>query len=168
MQLEKYLSVEELNASIEAGWVRAASHDDLPLTLYTYTEHAQFEGVWNDATRKSRGLVVEDSGKIVAFCMPKFFNYSEHVNGKSYAGPLPVTEDFQIFEKLDGSMGTCFFYDGEWHVATKGSFHSDQAIWATQFLRDKVASDTPGYLPLKDYTYVCEIIYPENRIVVDY
>lgn len=176
MQLREYLDVDELQASTEAGWVRAAKHNELPLTLYTYTEHAQFDGTWNDATRKSRGLVVDSSGEIVAFCMPKFFNYLEHVAGKSYAEPLPLTEDFQIFEKMDGSMGTCFFYAGEWHVATKGSFHSDQAVWATALLRKRLtelqerSQSTWEHLghPLTDYTYVCEILYPENRIVVDY
>jgi RNA ligase len=176
MQLSKYLDVSELEASIEAGWVRAARHDQLPLTLYTYTEHAQFDGTWNDATRKSRGLVVDDCGRIIAFCMPKFFNYSEHVGSKSYAQPLPLNEDFQIFEKMDGSMGTCFHYAGEWHVATKGSFHSDQAVWATELLRERMqqSSRKPDRLDdfhhhlLEDYTYVCEIIYPGNRIVVDY
>lgn len=177
MKLEEYLDTAELKASIEAGWVRVAKHEEFLLSLYTYTEHAQFEGVWNDATRKSRGLIVEDSGEIVAFCMPKFFNYSEHVAGKSYAGPLPLTEDFQIFAKMDGSMGTCFFYAGKWHVATKGSFHSDQAVWATNFLRKKISSRDEVWMGtvgkwfnplLVDYTYVCEIIYPDNRIVVDY
>lgn len=176
MQLEEYLDVAELQASIDAGWVRVNRHEDLDLRLYGYTEHAQFDGVWNDATRKSRGLIVNDSNEIVAFCMPKFFNYSEHVNGKPYAHPLPYDEDFEIFAKVDGSMGTCFFYAGEWHVATRGSFHSDQAKWATAYLRKQLAlprqeifrpDELPGRL-LEDYTYVCEIIYPGNRIVVDY
>jgi RNA ligase len=183
MQLDEYLDVAELEASIEAGWVRVVKHSELPLTLYTYAELAQFDAVWNDATRKCRGLVVDSSGEIVAFCMPKFFNYSEYVNGKSYAQGLPLTEDFQIFSKMDGSMATVFFYAGEWHVATKGSFHSDQAVWATKYLRDKIITGCcihPGegnapdcvwcwFNPLLvDYTYVCEIIYPDNRIVVDY
>lgn len=183
MKLNEYLDTAELEASIEAGWIRVAKHDELPLRLYTYAELAQFNGAWNDATRKCRGLVVDSSGEIVAFCMPKFFNYSEYVNGKSYAQGLPLTEDFQIFSKMDGSMGTVFFYAGQWHVATKGSFHSDQAVWATKYLRDKITTGCcihPGegsapdcvwcwFNPLLvDYAYVCEIIYPDNRIVVDY
>jgi len=94
--------------------------------------------------------------------MPKFFNKSEHDNGKSYADSLPE-EGCSIFEKIDGSMGTIFFYNDEWHVATKGSFISDQAIEALKMLR---AADTRYLVP--GITYVAEIVYPENRIVVDY
>lgn len=177
MQLEDYLDVAELQASVEAGYVRINTHNVYPLYLYNYTEHAQFDGAWNDATRKSRGLIVDDQNEVVAFCIPKFFNYSEHVNGKSYTQALPLEEDFEIFSKVDGSMGTCFFYAGQWHVATRGSFHSDQAEWATQYLRKQISAsyaqhglstrDGVNHL-LEDYTYVCEIVYPDNRIVVDY
>jgi hypothetical protein len=39
-------------------------------------------------------------------------------------------------EKLDGSMGTFWKYGGQFGVATKKSFHSEQAEWATQWLKD--------------------------------
>jgi RNA ligase len=171
MRLSEYLDVYELAHMIEAGRIREAKHESLPLTLYTYTERAQFAEEWTDSERKCRGLVVEDTGEIVAWSMKKFFNYSEHANGKSYAAPLPA-EEFEVFSKMDGSMGTVFFYDDSWHVASKGSFHSEQAQWATSYVRQKV--DFGDFLvPRCDAldkftTYVCEIIYPTNRIVVDY
>jgi RNA ligase len=53
---------------------------------------------------------------------------------------------------------------GEWHMATRGSFTSEQAIKgmeiANRYNYDKIC--VPGF------TYLFEIIYPENRIVVDY
>lgn len=163
MQLSDYLDVKELNDDLDKGYVVKAKHNHLPLDMYTYSRSAQYDSYWSDATRKSRGLVVaRNSSKIVAFCMPKFFNKSEHDNGKSYAGPIPL-EPFKVFAKKDGSMGTVFHYDGEWHVATKGSFHSDQAIFATNLLRSRNTS----FLAVGT-TYVVEIIYPENRIVCDY
>jgi putative RNA ligase len=183
MQLKDYLSIDELNDCIENKLVRVAKHDTLPLKLYTYTEHAQFDGSWPDAARKCRGLVVEGTGEIIAWCMPKFFNYGEHEHfqvdesdrGKPYAKPLPVGEDFEIFCKMDGSMGTVFFYDDRWHVASKGSFHSEQAEWATEHLNSKLWTygdeyEAPEYKGVlnSQKTYVCEIIYPENRIVVNY
>lgn len=184
MRLGEYLNTIELSECIEDKLIRVAKHDTLPLKLYTYTEHAQFDGSWPDAARKCRGLVVEDTGEIIAWCMPKFFNYGEHENfqvdesdrGKPYAKPLPVGEEFEIFCKMDGSMGTVFFYDDRWHVASKGSFHSDQAKWATNWLRDALGcmelrdgSTGHQFDPLnRQNTYVCEIIYPENRIVVNY
>ncbi len=68
-----------------------------------------------------------------------------------------------MLEKLDGSLGILFYYNNQWHLATRGSFHSDQAIRGSEILK-KYSLD---YLHT-DYTYLFEIIYPENRIVVDY
>jgi RNA ligase len=53
---------------------------------------------------------------------------------------------------------------GEWHMATRGSFQSDQAIKAKQILDTKYNVSSLR----KTRTYLFEIIYPENRIVVDY
>lgn len=169
MLITDYLDGALLARHVENGYIRVNNHPTLPLRLFGYTEHAQFDGVWDDVTRKCRGLIVESTtGYIVAFCMPKFFNYSEHTGGKPYAQSLP-DEDFRIFDKVDGSMATVFYYRGSWHVATRGSFASDQAKWATEYLYSK---ESPS-APLRDIldpnlTYVCEIIYPENRIVVNY
>jgi len=53
---------------------------------------------------------------------------------------------------------------GEWVFATRGSFTSEQSIKGKQILDLKY-----DYSSLrKDNTYLFEIIYPENRIVVDY
>ena len=163
MKLYDYLDLDDLREALNEGYVDQRTHPDLPLSMYTYSRSAQFDGYWTDAVRKCRGLIVEEfTGNIIAFCMPKFFNKSEHDNGKSYAAPLPE-EGCRIFEKADGSMGTVYFYEGEWRVATKGSFLSDQAIKAKEMLQ---AADTRYLVP--GMTYVVEIIYPENRIVVDY
>lgn len=163
MLLHDYLDYDDLDSALCNGYVDRRDHPDLPLTMYTYSRSAQFDGYWTDAVRKSRGLIVDrDTDEIVAFCMSKFFNKSEHDNGKSYADPLPE-EPVRVFDKMDGSMGTVYFYNGQWRVATKGSFLSDQAIKATQMLN---AADTRYLNP--ETTYVVEIIYPDNRIVVDY
>ena len=52
---------------------------------------------------------------------------------------------------------------GEWVLATRGSFTSPQAIKGKEIL-DR--HDISAWR--KDNTYLFEIIYPENRIVVDY
>lgn len=163
MQLSEYLDPSELEQAVADGYVTRKTHPSYPLDLYCYSRSAQFDGYWTDAVAKSRGLIVDNrTGHIVAFCMPKFHNKSEHDNGKAYAPPIPE-ESCRIFEKLDGSMGSIFCYDHHWHVATKGSFLSDQAVQALKML---YASDTRYLIP--GMTYVVEIVYPENRIVVDY
>ena len=53
---------------------------------------------------------------------------------------------------------------GEWILATRGSFTSPQAIKGKEILDNKYDISSLR----KDNTYLFEIIYPENRIVVDY
>jgi RNA ligase len=156
--------LEDLNAEIRAGNVRASQHDSLPLTLYTYTRACQYAEHWNPVTTRCRGLVVEShTGHVVAWCLPKFFNHSQHGAQHPFAPPLP-DEPFEVYDKIDGSLGIVFWYEGTWLAASKGSFHSDQAIWAQQWLKDH----EPNGLLVPGCTYITEIIYPNNRIVVDY
>jgi RNA ligase len=142
-------------------YVRTNKHPNLPLTILNYTEKAQFENVWNDVTKKCRGLIIDDKLNIVARPFDKFMNY-----GQNQADIFLKDYAVQVTDKMDGSLGIIFEYRGDWYVATRGSFTSDQAIWATSFLR------TPhkGYrLDLwHTNTYLAEIIYPGNRIVLDY
>lgn len=142
--------------------------------LYNYTRRTTFERVWNKWTCKARGLIVDlDRKEIVACPFPKFFNYEELAK---YIDPsIPVQADFHILppgttvtEKMDGSLGIIFYYptetNGGWNVSTRGSFTSTQSVWALRWLkRENILNRlTPGI------TYLVEIIYPENRIVIDY
>jgi len=65
---------------------------------------------------------------------------------------------------MDGSLGILYCYDGEWAVATRGSFVSDQAKWATFVL----GLHYPNFKWVEGFTPLVEIIYPENQIVVKY
>lgn len=160
VRLDEYLDVPTLFAEIREGYIRRGKHPRLPLDVYCYTEKAVYEARWTDTTRKCRGLVVGPQDSIVGWCMPKFFNASEHIEGRAYTDPLP-DEPFQIFTKIDGSLGTVFNYEGQWLVATKGGFSSEQAAWAQDWLYNRDLSElNPAN------TYITEIVYPENRIVV--
>jgi RNA ligase len=105
-----------------------------------------------------RGLILDKEGNVVAKAFDKFFNYEELT-----LNDIPE-ESFEVFEKLDGSLGILFWYQGKWILASKGSFISDQAIKGREILNNKYNVEV---LP-KGYTTVVEIIYPENRIVCDY
>ncbi|MFI2040044.1 RNA ligase [Streptomyces bottropensis] len=163
LTLHELLPPQELAAALDAGHVTRKSHPELPLSLYTYTRTSQYERVWNRVTTRCRGLVADDvTGEIVALPLPKFFNVGEHESGQPYAPRLP-DEPFEVYDKVDGSLAVVFHYAGRWRVASKGSFVSVQATWAQRLLDGK---DTSGLVP--GVTYLAEILYPENRIVVDY
>jgi RNA ligase len=79
-------------------------------------------------------------------------------------GKHTPTSEFEVYEKMDGSLGIFFYYNNEPVFATRGSFTSDQAIKGREIL-NKYNWEQGTY---EGYTYLFEIIYPENRIVVDY
>ena len=144
-----------LNKYHNQGLLYKQVHPTLPLTIWNYTEEVQYGNKWDEMTLSARGLVTDEFGTIVARPFKKFFNMEE--------GKHTPTSDFEVFEKVDGSLGIVFNYKGEWLIATRGSFTSDQAIKGKEML-DRLKMDK---VP-KNLTYLFEIIYPENRIVVDY
>ncbi|MEU0395888.1 RNA ligase [Streptomyces sp. NPDC006208] len=163
LTLHELLPPQELAAALDAGYVTRKPHPELPLSIYTYTRTCQYERVWNRVTTRCRGLVADDAtGEIVGLPLPKFFNVGEHEAGQPYAPALP-DESFEVYDKVDGSLAVIFHYAGRWRVASKGSFISTQATWAQRLLDGK---DTSALVP--GVTYLAEILYPQNRIVVDY
>jgi len=128
------------------------------LELFNYNSIYIFENGWSFFALMSRGLILCPSQKkIVALPFPKFFNLHE-------MGYVVPKTGFQTSDKYDGSLGILYYWNNDWHVATRGSFESDQAIWANEYLHNKI-----DYNRLRDdITYLTEIIYPENRIVINY
>jgi RNA ligase len=147
--------LEKLNKYYEDGLLYKQVHPSLPLTIWNYTEKVQYENLWDEVTLMCRGLVTDNTGDIVATPFQKFFNIEE--------GKFTPTENFEVYEKMDGSLGIVFWYQGQWVVATRGSFTSDQAIKSREILK-KYNTD----IMFRHLTFCFEIIYPENRIVLDY
>ncbi len=66
--------------------------------------------------------------------------------------------------KYDGSLGIAFLWNGEVMVTTRRRMDSQQAIWAKQWMKDhcNLSEFQAGY------TYLFEIIYQNNTVVVNY
>lgn len=148
---------ERLDAMVGEGWLRSQRHPEADLWIYNYTEKTQFENYWTPETLACRGLILDADGEIVARPFAKFFNW-----GTPQAADLPLHEPYVVTEKFDGSLGILYVLDGEARIASRGSFTSEQAIEGTRMLNARMLKWVPGTTPL------FEIIYPSNRIVVDY
>jgi putative RNA ligase len=157
MPAEPRVDRERLDALVAEGWLRSQRHPVADLWIYNYTERTQYENHWTPETLMCRGLILDAEGGIVARPFPKFFNW-----GTEQAGDLPLHEPYTVTEKIDGSLGILYVLDGRTHLATRGSFTSEQAIEGTKMLHRQLLQWTPGTTPM------FEIVYPENRIVVDY
>ena len=137
------------------------THPTKDLCIWNYTPRVQYESLWDDITMQCRGLVTNSKGDVIAEPFGKFFNYEEVIDKDL----IPWDSEYvHIQDKMDGSLGILFFYDGEWIMSTRGSFTSEQSIRGFEILKSKYNLNNF----VKEVTYLCEIIYPKNRIVVNY
>ncbi|WIM95624.1 RNA ligase [Actinoplanes oblitus] len=148
-----------LAEAVGNGLIRTQRHPRLPFTIYNYTEACQYSGAWTPVTLACRGLIVDAAGRVAARPLRKFFNHTE-----PQAPALDATAKVTVTDKADGSLGVIYHDGSGYAVATRGSFASDQAIHATDMLRTRY----PSFVPPAGLTVLVEIIYPGNRIVVDY
>jgi len=153
-------SIAELQALVTSGerdWeqygeVNALYQDGL--VLFNYKASAQWNNRWNWFERVSRGLILDETtGEVVALPFEKFFNWGHHTT---------TSKLVECTKKHDGSLGILYRHNG-YKIATRGSFDSEQAQWATEHIQRYDLSAVPN-----EYTLLFEIIYPENRIVIDY
>lgn len=155
-----HINRDILKAHVEEGLVTEVKHPVSDLFIYNYTPKTQYAKMWNEVTLMCRGLIVDGNGKVIAQPFPKFFNYSE------FKGELPNTP-YNISEKMDGSLGITYPRNGTVNIATRGSFTSEQAKVGDEMLQEYIKKHGLDWYDER-YTYLFEIIYPQNRIVVDY
>ncbi|MGB1285249.1 MAG: T4 RnlA family RNA ligase [Aggregatilineales bacterium] len=162
--LEDITSIEDIQTLAKMGFSNWLEYGDVnvaergDLRLFDYTTGAHIANRWNFFERVSRGLMLNAvTGEIVARPFDKFFYWM--ANGMRASGYI-VT----VTEKVDGSLGILYRHKEQYHITTKGSFFSPQARWATKFLNDNF--DLTGLAD--EWTLLFEIIYPDNRIIVNY
>ena len=152
--------IDALEEMISSGYVKMTKHPERSLYIYNYTAKAQYEYMWNEVTMLCRGLILDEQFEIVARPFTKFFNYGEVPDQQIPSLP------FEVYDKMDGSLGILYWWSDRPYIATRGSFMSEQAIKANELLHNKYANCIDKLD--KSKTYLFEIIYPENRIVIDY
>lgn len=174
MKLLDYLQTTELQSKyIDTGLIDYATHDEFPLALLTYGREAVHTNTWDSVICKCRGLIYNtETMEIVARPFEKFWNLG--TAGMPETDPSTWTysqsDDVvfgepEVWEKMDGFLATLYEYDGKSYIASKGSFHSTHAKWATAWYNANVNTKRPwpaGYTP------VFEGICSSLRIVVGY
>lgn len=149
---------------IDDGIISERKHEQFPIAIYNYTQKCQFGRLWDETTLQCRGLILNtETGEIIARPFKKFFNYEEcQVLGIEIPNEIP-----NVYTKVDGSLGILYWFNNEPYIATRGSFYSDQAIWATNFIN---RPDIRNWLDKldKNYTHLFEIVYKDNQIVIKY
>jgi RNA ligase len=155
------VDVGDLLDAIDRRYVTSRLHPRLPLVIYNYTDACIFARAWNETTLSLRGVIADRrTGRVVARAYRKFWNYTQDQD------VIPLDAPVEVADKKDGSLGIIYPTDpGEWAVATRGSFASEQAHEATAIWRERYRGI---FTPPDGWTVLTEIIYPANRIVIDY
>lgn len=162
MKVYDLFDMDVLDTMLREGLIRSQTHPAHPqLVILNYTETCAYQRVWNGVTTACRGLIYDTStGEVLARPFPKFFNW-----GEPGAPEFDMNTQVEVTDKLDGSLGILHpLPNGQWAIATRGSFDSEQARHATGVWRQRYAH----YVPPQGMTILMEIVYPANRIVCDY
>lgn len=152
--------IQELNKLYELGYLIKQTHPELPLTIWNYSQTVQYNNLWDYHVLipQCRGLVTDnETGEIVARPFKKFFNQDQNKH--------TPTKDFEVFAKEDGSLIIAFQYKGNWVIASRGSFTSEQAIAAEKLFYELEYHEK---LDNPEYTHLFEYCADWNRIVVKY
>ena len=174
--LKDILDEFELKLMVAAKRIKSQEHPTLPLTIWNYTDLATYAGEWTNSERVCRGLITGPGNKIIARGPSKFFNY-----GEKHAKVYPLDTMVRVTTKEDGSLGIGWYYVDEdeefWYgLATRGSFTSEQALHATALVKEnpsleghyEIMCDSLEQYSELGVSYIGEIVFPENRIVLDY
>lgn len=155
-------NISELLFEIEQGNIGIQKHPTEDLYLLWYTDKCSFSHHWTDLTMMCRGLITDLDWNIVQRPFKKFFNYEE-IQDKSV---IPDSDNFVVYEKIDGSLGILYWIGDKPYITTKGSWTSEQGKHATELIQKKYMNWLRSLDRSK--TYLFEIVYPEDKHIVDY
>ena len=171
---EKMLDFNKVNKLIDDGYISRRKHPKDDLWILNYTHKCQYDWKWTKETILCRGLIVDKENNIVEQAFPKFFSLDQYKDLRNSIHQLYGLKYKNMFDevsyvgdKVDGSLGVLYKASDGPAIATRGSFESEQAIKGTEILRSKYPNFYEKYHNYNS-THLFEIIYPENRIVVDY
>lgn len=172
MLLKDLLNTEELDKHIQSKHIRIQSHPTLPLFIYNYSNECLFEDYWPDVVCKCRGLITTaealyDERRVIARPFHKFFNLGHNSQPDYQEANLPVNVTPEVTEKMDGWFGIMWEYEGNYGIASRGSFTSPGAEFATAKLAKLIKYGAMEEFP-KGYSPIFEIISKITKIVVDY
>jgi hypothetical protein len=168
MQVQEYLRSKTLaDLSAELG-IKATRHKTFPnLVLLKYDQIDSPNA--HPIVVECRGLILDESldWSVISRPYDRFFNY-----GDGNAAQIDWTTA-KVYEKLDGSLMTLYWYDGEWRVASSGTpdasgpvNNDSSGTFADLFWR---TWNELGYQPPMQKSLCCymfELMTPANRVIV--
>lgn len=171
LAVQEYLKTKSFEDLTSELGIIVKKHDTLPIAIVNYDQISSPRS--HPVTRECRGLVLHTEDKsVVARSFPRFFNVGEMVEEME----LFDFSDFIVQEKVDGSLVLLFYFDGQWHGNTRGSFALDKMgrgidlTWREGFCKAMGISDLQELDRHLDrsITYICEFCSSWNKVVRRY
>lgn len=172
LEIQKYLRAGNTTFDLtEQYGIKVVQSGEFPeLFLFKYDQLESPMG--EQIVQECRGLILNslDSWEIVAWPYQKFFNY-----GEGHA-PEIDWDSMKVYEKLDGSLMTLYWYGGKWKVASSGNPDAGGQVFSTGsnpttfkylfwLVWKELKYDMP-YSCARNCTFMFELMTPINKVVV--
>lgn len=184
MELLDYLrtyGLEKLKEEFKIKATFSQKHPNLVCLKYNQIDSPMKEKV----VQQCRGIILdtEDDWKVVSYPYDKFFNYGEGDGVTTYHEKVDW-DTAKVYEKLDGSLMTLYFYKGEWLVQSSSNpdgsgrvngfdFTFAELFWKVFKELDYPTPDLNEFGDVSScpnfdrrHCYMFELITKYNRIVV--
>jgi hypothetical protein len=172
IELIDYIKTNGLAALCDTYKILAKRHGEFPnLVMLKYSQIDSPMG--ERIVQQARGIILDeaDDWLIVSYPFNKFFN--------SYEGHAATIDwsTARVYEKLDGSLMTLYWYRGQWRVASNGlpdaggDVYGHSGTFADLFWKTWRAMNlvTPGEDDDADgCCFMFEMMTPYNRVVVQH
>jgi hypothetical protein len=166
MKLQAYLrnrGLENLCDEFKIKINRHSSFSNLVCLKYSQLESPMAETI----VQQCRGIILNEANdwEIISYPYRKFFNYGE------VHAPCLDWQTAKVYEKLDGSLMTLYYYRNKWRVQSSGSADASGKVYGNKFsfadLFNKVWQELNYQLPQEtNCCFMFELMTPYNRIVV--
>jgi RNA ligase len=116
MELQEYLREHGLEKLAETYSIKATKHQQYPhLVCLKYSQLDSPMGA--KIVQQCRGVILDQSNdwQLVSYPYDKFFNH-----GEGHAATVDWNSA-RVYDKLDGSLMTLYFYEGKWRVQSSGT-----------------------------------------------
>lgn len=167
LALQTYLKTNGLEALQAAFGIKIRRH--MLLKNLVCFKYSQYESPMDEVVvQQCRGIILNESDDwaVVSYPYDKFFNY-----GEGNAATIDW-DSARVQDKLDGSLMTLYFYDGQWRVQSSGTPDASGEVSGYKLTFAELFWETWQQLDYalpqghEDYCFMFELETPYNRIVV--
>lgn len=161
MKVQEYLKEHGLQALVDGYSIKAKEQGNLVALNYDQIDSPKADPI----TRECRGLILDmRDWSVVSRSFDRFFNWGE--------SGCPEGVDLyhgKVYEKIDGSLIKLYYYEGEWHISTRGTVVADGPVgmFGDITFQDLVVKASPVDT-LEEFKELCEKhLYPENTYILE-